>query len=241
MPEDFRELEIAEQLSETHIETDEVLSSVVWPLVDHCWRDDWRANSYPDNRLVIEKMGKVGPKLFRATLVADTGVELTGFDDERTVHEVGIHVDELLSEGSEAKLVLASLAEKNPRIHEVVEDTAKFNFLRGTSYFFDEDGDLFLDHYSAILDKMTNECVVDDEGRLTPAYGGNLEDFAEVDFVEHFLHGRISDDSSDDDCPPDLGPDVLRDHDLEHLENGVLVFKAPRAIIDTLNRLRAVA
>lgn len=202
-------------------------SRVLWPLVDKLWEDDWRKNSFLGNEMHISRRGNGSEGLMDVTVSAYT--ERESDDDFSTENipiistvEVTIHqhtTDERRDMIIDAAVADAEEVDPDDEDEITINDFDDLDDVQTrviSSYLLDTDGELQIN---------TGQAVTDIEGH-------------EVWTLESRSHIPRLDPDNPETVVHSVIPSRLHRHDMDLLESGLIVFRAPEALVKALQALK---
>lgn len=193
----------------------EVAQRLIWPLVDVYWQGDWREQSKVGHEMRIPRSGMFNGQNYDVALTAFSQYLLEEEDEESGIPILSsavLEVEPIVTDERKDMIIAKAQQDDAERFEEMDEEdlVAKIS----TSYSFDTDDDMEIE---------TCQAVEDIEGE----------------------HVWMSESSSYIDVPSDQDteneviismrtPSTLLEHDMELIEAGLYILRAPKSIMKAL-------
>ncbi|MGI9027637.1 MAG: hypothetical protein ACR2FM_02205 [Candidatus Saccharimonadales bacterium] len=198
----------------------QLADTVVWPLVNEIWWQDWRTKSHLGNEMHVLKRGVINSQLFDVAIGAYT--ELTDREEEP---------------GDSNPIISVATID----IRSIVEDERKDMILSLAAYQSDE-----LEHYD-VEHLLVNTGTVYKFGTDNDV---EIETSQSVESIDGQIvwYSDSTDEDEEADEPDEDTPTIviysaqpatkIFDQDMDMLQAGLLVFNSPTAIIKALHTIR---
>lgn len=211
-------------IPQEYFDRDRIAEEVVWPLVNHYWRGEWRLYSALEDSLNISRKGSHNGGEYLVSLTAHNSL-MDEDDPEEGIPVLGEATFELESiVHDERRDMILSKAEEDPDVAELDEDDTVVSTC--TVYNFDTDGDM----------QVTTEHIV-------KAFHGEMLWYEEQGEISDVI--ETEEDSDDDELGTEdelrllEWPDIkLQQPDMDQLESGLYVLRAPDVIMATFKAIR---
>lgn len=195
-----------------------VADYVIWPLVDELWWDDWRQNTFAGNANVSTRRGTHKGQKFDIAIRAFTDVWIDADDTKYTATDIElasvavIEVESIL-EDDRRDMVLAAASNDSKQVQKYKRKTLLVK--AAANYVFHSDGESGIESHQ-LVENNQGEVIWHLETTQKPP--------------------KIDEDNPDTVvlCDP-----MLREQDMELIEAGLYVFRAPRALIRALHEIKA--
>lgn len=230
---------------------EEVAEKVMWPLIDDVWRDDWREHSvvasdpfrYPRRGVIPDRI--VVRNTLPSSEYADSVLLASTIAGEGDVDEFGVplresYVSLLLklyvdADAKDAMINRAIQEEENtseePEESEEDEDEhAELVVVEGVNYInnYDDPGD-------ELLAVISTEFMFDSSGGAEIA---RKQWLAEPDGTLVWTPSMVVDKDDSDAIGSVYSPEAFTRTDVDLIEAGLYIFKAPEAIIRALRAIK---
>lgn len=219
---------------------EKIADQVIWSLVDYIWEDDWRENSFVGNNLTIMRRGSDEEGKIDVRLEAYTEL----FDEEDDEYLDGSDEGESHSQ----QRCILSTAEISIRRH-VTDERRDMMIQRALSEVEeDEEDELSIEDYDyddeeKVVAQIEQFYMFDTDGCMEKSVAQRLADIKGNAIWHSESASDLLYESSED---PDTGtvilssisPIYLDKFDLHALESGLLVFNAPKDILQALRKIR---
>jgi hypothetical protein len=222
------------ELQFRHYDDKQIAENVLWPLVDHFWHDDWRAESAVGQSMHVEKRGVWKGEAVDISLAAYKQFADTDEHEELGMNTLSVvHFDIETIVEDERRTLIRDLMQAD--VYAVVEELDDFDEDDEIEAIEDEDLDdyYFKLHTGYTLD--TESYVSADSYRVIEDMDGDL---LWHDDGDHEEKEPPTDDEMRRVMIGALPKAKLFRHDMEMLECGLYVLNAPEAIHRAFLKIR---
>lgn len=223
----------------------ELADRVLWPLVNFAWRGDWREQSFVGNTLTVARRGAVDGELFDVVLNAYTEVD---FDPgtEGDIHfmplmdsvelTIARHVED---ERKDMMLETATNYSEDEHDEDEEDDSEGYeeDFSDGFEESFQDPNLVEAKVISSYLIDADNELYVNTSQELVDL-GTDEKWFYETDDYIPLEESLEATDEVTEVMVPRPRPGLLHETDIELIENGLIVFNTPRAIMQVFRKIK---